>query len=107
MEREPQEVDKSEDTETRDSVTGGTLLSRAMLEPKGFPGGTVIRNPCQCRRQRLGFKPWFGKIPWSKKLQPIPVFLPGKSQGQRSLVGCNSCGRKESDRTENATAARA
>ena len=29
-----------------------------------------------------------------------PVFLPGKSQGRRSLVGCSPCGREESDMTE-------
>ena len=38
----------------------------------------------QCRR--LGFDPWVGKIPWRKKWQPTPVFLPGKSHGQRSLA---------------------
>ena len=31
---------------------------------------------------------------------PTPVLLPGKSHGWRSLVGCNPCGRKESDTTE-------
>ena len=33
------------------------------------------------------FDPWVGKIPWKRKWQPIPVFLPGKSIGQKSLVG--------------------
>ena len=33
------------------------------------------------------FDPWFGKIPWSKKWQSTPVFLPEKFQGQSSLVG--------------------
>ena len=37
---------------------------------------------CQCRWLR--FYPWVGKIPWRRKWQPIPVFLPGKSHGQRS-----------------------
>ena len=32
--------------------------------------------------------------------QPTPVFLPGESQGQGSLVGCRVCGRTESDTTE-------
>ena len=31
------------------------------------------------------FDPWAGKIPWSRKCRPIPVFLPGKFHGQRSL----------------------
>ena len=40
---------------------------------------------CQCRRhKRCGFNPWVGKIPWSRKWQPIPVFLPGKFYGQRA-----------------------
>ena len=33
------------------------------------------------------FDPWVGKISWTRPWQPIPVFLPGKSHGQRSLVG--------------------
>jgi len=33
------------------------------------------------------FDPWVRKIPWRRKWQPTPVFLPGKSQGQRGLVG--------------------
>ena len=37
---------------------------------------------------------------WRRKWQPTPVFLPGKSHGQRSLVGYSPWGRKESDMTE-------
>ena len=46
-------------------------------------------SACQWRRCKRcrGFNPWVGKIPWSKKYQPTPVFLPGKSHGQRSLAG--------------------
>ena len=40
------------------------------------------------------------KIPWSRKWQLTPVFLPGKSHGQRSLAGYSPWGRKESDMTE-------
>ena len=36
-----------------------------------------------------------GKIPWRKQWQPTPVLLPGKSHGQRSLVGYSPWGRKE------------
>ena len=36
----------------------------------------------------------------SQQWQPTPVFLPGESQGQRSLVGCRLWGRTESDMTE-------
>ena len=37
---------------------------------------------------------------WRRKWQPIPVFLPGESQGWGSLVGCRLWGRTESDTTE-------
>ena len=50
--------------------------------------------------QKTGFDPWVGKIPWRRKWQPTPVFLPGKFHGQRSLVGYSPWGRKESDMTE-------
>ena len=40
----------------------------------------------QCSRHRSRvFDPWVGKIPWSRKWQPTPGFLPEKSHGQRSL----------------------
>ena len=37
---------------------------------------------------------------WRRQWQPTPVFLPGESQGWRSLVGCPLWGRTESDTTE-------
>ena len=40
------------------------------------------------------------KIPWRRKWQPTPVFLPGESHGQRSLQGYSSWGHKELDTTE-------
>ena len=43
---------------------------------------------------------WVKKIPWRRKWQHIPVFLPGESHGQRSLVGSSPWGRKELDTTE-------
>jgi len=55
----------------------------------GFPVGASGKEPtCQCRRTKRGrFDPWMGKIPWRREWQPTPVFLPGKSHGQRSLAG--------------------
>ena len=50
---------------------------------------------CQCRRRR--FDPWLRKIPWRRKWQPTPIIFPGKSHGQRSLVGYSPWGRKEAD----------
>ena len=46
------------------------------------------------------FDRWVGKIPWERKWQPTPVFLPGESRGQRSLAGYSPWGRKESETTE-------
>ena len=48
--------------------------------------------PCQYRR--CEFNPWVGKIPWKRKWQPTPVFLRGKSHGQRSLLGYSLWGPK-------------
>ena len=68
----------------------------------GFSGGASGKEPaCQCRScKRCGFDPWVGKIPWRRVWQPTPVFLPGKSYGQRSLVGYSPRGCKELDMTE-------
>ena len=70
------------------------------LEPnEGFPGGSVVKNP-PANAKHPGFSPWAGKIPWRRKWQPTPVFLPGEFHGQRSLVGYSPRGRKELDMTE-------
>ena len=62
---------------------------RILLDHESPPGGSVVKNlsasadlnlPVRC-----GFDPWVGKMPWRRKWQPIPVFLPGESLGQRSL----------------------
>ena len=53
-------------------------------------------------KQRQGFNPWLRKIHWRRKWQPIPVFLPGKSHGQKSLRDYSLEGCKESDTTEHA-----
>ena len=67
-----------------------------------FPGDAVGKeSACQCRRyKRCGFDPWVRKIPWHKKWQPTPVFLPGKFHGQKSPAGYSSQGGKQSDMTE-------
>ena len=65
----------------------------------GFPGGSEGKaSACNVGRPR--FDSWVGKIPWRRKWQPTPVPLPGKSQGQRSLVGYSPRGCKELDMTE-------
>ena len=47
--------------------------------------------------------PWVRKISWRRKWQSTPVFSPGKSHGQRSLVGYSPQDHKELDMTERLT----
>ena len=61
-----------------------------------FPGGSDGKASA-CNAGDLGLIPWLGIFPWRRKWQPTLVFLPGKSHGQRSLIG--SWGRKELDTT--------
>ena len=67
--------------------------SQAILGAKNLPAnaGDI---------KKYEFNPWVRKIPWRRKRQPTPVFLPGKYHGQRSLVGYRPWGRKELDMTE-------
>ena len=54
------------------------------------PGGQV--SACHCRRQRGDFDPWVGKIPWKRKWQPTPVFLPGEFPWTEEPGGLQSTG---------------
>ena len=64
-----------------------------------FPGGLDGKESA-CNAGDPGSIPWVGKILWRRKWQPILVFLPGESHGQRGLVGYSPCGGKELDTTE-------
>ena len=64
----------------------------------GFPGDSDSKDSA-CNAGN-GFNPWVGMIPWRKKYQSSPVFLPGKSHEQRSLAGYSPWVHKESDTTE-------
>ena len=50
--------------------------------------------------RRCRFDSWVRKIPWRRKWQSTPALLPGKSHGQRSLIGYSPWGRNESNTTE-------
>ena len=63
----------------------------------GFPGGSEVKASA-CNAGELGSIPGSGRSPGEG--QPTPVFLPGESHGQRSLVGYSPWGRTESDATE-------
>ena len=61
----------------------------------------MVKNlPADAGDKRHRFSPWVGKISWRRKWHTIPVFLPGKSHGQRGLAGYTPWGRKESDMSE-------
>ena len=63
--------------------------------PSGLPRWlSSNESVCQCRRYE--FNPWVKKMPWRRKWQPILVFLPGISHGQRSLMGYSPWSRRES-----------
>ena len=63
------------------------------LRQLGFPGGSVVKNLPVTKEmwvQSLGRKDL-----WTRKWQPAPVFLPGKSHGQRNLSGFSPWHQKE------------
>ena len=62
----------------------------------------VVKTPPASEEdvKRCGLDPWVEKIPWRRKWYSAPVFMPGKSHGQRSLVSYGPWGHKESDTTE-------
>ena len=72
---------------------GPLLLQGSKKDLQGFPGGASGKGQCS-------FDPWVGKIHWSRKWQPTPVFLPGESHGQRILVDYGTWGHTESDTTK-------
>ena len=67
----------------------------------GFQVALVVKNPpVKAGDVRdMGSVPGW-EDPWRRKWQSTPVFLPGKSHGQRSLVGYSPWGHKELDTTE-------
>ena len=82
-------------------IRGNVCLD--LLYIKDFPGG----SDCKASVYNVGdlgsspgFEPWVGKIPWRRKWQSTPALLPGKSHGQRSLIGYSLWGHKELDTTE-------
>ena len=77
-------------------LNAGILHSKWILYPLSHQRSKEFA--LQCRR--CAFSPWVGKIPWRRKWLLIPVFLPGKSYGQRSLEGYSLWGPKMLDMTQ-------
>ena len=65
-------------------------------EPGGLQsmGSLLVRHDWETSLSLFTF------MPWRRKWQPTPVFLPGESHGWRSLVGCSPWGPEESNTTE-------
>ena len=84
------------------------LVFKAPMELGGLPRWCAGKeSACQFRRhKRHEFDTWVGKIPWGRKWQPTPLFLPGKFHGQKSLGAYSPWGHKESDMTEHSAFAK-
>ena len=65
----------------------------AAMRVQGFPGGWVVKN-LPAYSGDMDLIPEVGKIPWRRKWQRTPKFLPGKSHEQRSLAGYSPWCRK-------------
>jgi len=71
-------------------LVSGVEQSDSVMYVEAFQVALVVKKKptCQCKRcKRQGFHPWVGKISQRKPWKPTPVFLTGKSHGQRSLAG--------------------
>ena len=80
----------------------GTPLQYSCLE-NPMDGGAwwaAVHGVAKSQTRLSDFTSLFTFMHWRRKWQPIPVFLPGESQGRGSLVGCHLWGRTELDTTE-------
>ena len=77
------------------------MFEHSITKYRLYDGSSGKDPACQCRRhKRRRFGPWVRKIPWRKAWQPTPVFLLGKSYGQRSVAGYSPQHCKKSDTAE-------
>ena len=65
-------------------VIGNLSFDEKLLSTWGLLVQSIKKLPAM---QETRFDPWVRKIPWRRKWQPIPIFLPRKSHGQRRLAG--------------------
>ena len=75
------------------------LFSLANLPGSGFPCDSAGKEPA-CNVGDLGSILGLGRSPWRRAWKPTPVFLPGESHGQWTLVVYSLWGFRELDRTE-------
>ena len=83
-------------TTVRSAVTG--IMNETCIPHLG----DITNTPrwCSGKESTCRCLPWSGKIPWRRTWQPIPIFLPGKSQGQKKTGGYSPWDYKELDMTE-------
>ena len=91
---------KRGDQEREESEASMALQSLGMQRSPRVKTGSMVWNHRPQRWKRCCFNSWVGKIPWRRVWQLTPVFLPEKSNGQRSLEGYSPKSCKESDVTE-------
>ena len=92
------EIVKDREAWRAKSQTQLSNWTRTTKPMTGLPWRFSGKEPI-CQRRRCGFNPWVKKIPWRRKWQPTPVFLPRKSHGWRNLVGYSPRGRNLLDMT--------
>ena len=73
-------------------LSRAAVLLLLTIPPMGFPGGSEVKNLPANAGDWVGFLGW--EDPLENKWQPTPVFLPGKSHEQRSLMGYSPWGHK-------------
>ena len=73
-------------------TTGLQMKSQQFLHTYSNTGASLKAQLIEsaCNAGDLGLIPRSGRIPWRRKWQPTPVFLPGESHGQRNLAGYKS-----------------
>ena len=76
------------------------IFSNIYSEHESFPGGASVKSTAVnagSTRDAGSIPGW--EDPWGRARQCTPVFFPGESHGQRSLVGFSPQGHNESDTT--------
>ena len=64
------------------------------------PGGPQSMGSLRVGQDSATSLSIFSFLHWRRQWQATPVFLPGESQGQGSLMGCRLWGRTESGTAE-------
>ena len=75
------------------SENSNTAFATDVRTVLGFLAASVVKN-LPANAGDLGSIPGSRSLPWRRRWQPTPIFLPGESQGQRSLAGYSPWGHK-------------